>query len=196
MASYVYTELQTTVGDLRLVFLQPGSYHAPLCCNILHYPLLEAKTPFKDERLPVSELQKTLPDGWTVEQTRDGRYLFMNPRHSGIPNSWKHPDSGYDPKAYELPEHSVGDGFAWHVPPYEALSYSWGTAGDEEYIHITDLASTHDTPAWLKIRKNLAAALRHLRYPDRPRTLWIDAIYINQADIEERGRQVKRMSQI
>ncbi|KAF2785688.1 hypothetical protein K505DRAFT_354874 [Melanomma pulvis-pyrius CBS 109.77] len=132
---------------------------------------------------------QTLPDGWTVEQTLDGRYLFMSPRHSGIPNSWKHPDVEYDPKAYERPEHSIGDSFTRHVPPYETLSYSWGTADNEEYIHITDLASTHNTPAWLKIRKNLAAALRHLRYPDRPRTLWIDAICINQADIEERGRQ-------
>ena len=196
MASYVYTELQATVDDLRLVFLQPGSYHDVLRCNILHYPLLEPRTPFKDERLPISALQKTLPDGWTVEQTLDGRYLFMSPRHSEIPNSWKHPDAEYDPKAYELPVRSVGDSFAWHVPPYEALSYFWGTADNEEDIHITDPASTHKTPACLKIRKNLAAALRHLRYPDRPRTLWIDAICINQADMEERGRQVKRMSQI
>ena len=36
--------------------------------------------------------------------------------------------------------------------------------------------------------------MRHLRYPDRPRTLWIDAICINQADIKERGRQAKRMN--
>lgn len=197
MASYIYTELQATMGDLRLVFLQPGSYHDVLRCSILHYPLLEPKTPLKDERLPVSALQKTLPDGWTVEQTLDGRYLFMSPPHSGIPNSWKHPDAEYDPKAYELPEHSVGDSFAWHVPSSnEALSYSWGTADSEEYIHITDPASTHNTPPWLKIRKDLATALRHLRYPDRSRTLWIDAICINQADVEERGRQVKRMSQI
>ncbi|KAI3556624.1 hypothetical protein CABS03_00904 [Colletotrichum abscissum] len=196
MASYVYTELQATIGDLRLVILQPGSYRDELRCNILHYPLLEPKEPFKDERLPVSELQKTLPDGWTVDQTLDGRYLFMSPRHSGIPNSWKHPDPEYDSKAYAMPEHSVSDIFAWHVPPYEALSYSWGTANDEEFIHITDPASTHNTPAWLRIRKNLATALRHLRYADQPRTLWIDAICINQANVEERGRQVKRMSQI
>ncbi|KAH7310612.1 heterokaryon incompatibility protein-domain-containing protein [Stachybotrys elegans] len=196
MASYVYTQLQATPGDLRLVLLQPGGYHDDLRCNILHYPLLEPKILFKDERLPVKDVQKSLPDGWTVEQTLDGRYLFMSPRHSGIPNSWKHPDAGYDPKSYELPVYAVSDSFEWHVPPYDALSYSWGTAGDEEYIHITDSADTQNPPAWLKIRQNLAAALRHLRYPDQPRTLWVDAICINQADIEERGRQVKRMGQI
>lgn len=43
---------------------------------------------------------------------------------------------------------------------------------------------------------NLHAALLHLRYPDRTRTLWIDAICINQANITERGRQVGMMKDI
>lgn len=196
MTSYVYTELQATIGDLRLLFLEPGSYHDDLRCNIRHYPLLEPKTSLKDERLPVSELQTTLPDGWTVDRTLSGRYLFMSPRHSGIPNSWKHPDAKVETKAYEVPKHSVSDFFPWNVPPYEALSYSWGPADNEEDIHITDPEDTHNTPAWLKIRKSLATALRHLRYPDKPRTLWIDAICIDQTNVEERGREVKRMSQI
>lgn len=49
-----------------------------------------------DEQLPVKELQKTLADGWTVDQTLDGRYLFMSPCSSGIPNFWKHPDASCD----------------------------------------------------------------------------------------------------
>jgi hypothetical protein len=48
----------------------------------------------------------------------------------------------------------------------------------------------------LSVRKNLADALQHLRYPDRPRTLWIDAICVNQQDLEERSRQVPRMADI
>lgn len=43
---------------------------------------------------------------------------------------------------------------------------------------------------------NLVRALRHLRYADRPRTLWIDAICINQYDKTERGRHVARMGSI
>ena len=196
MASYIYSELQAKVGELRLVALQPGSYHDILRCNIIHCPLLEPEAALKDERLPVSELQETLSDGWIVEKTLDGRYLFMSPRHSGIPNSWKHPDANCDPKAYELPKRSVDDDSLRHVPPYESLSYTWGTTDDKEYIYITDPADLLRTPSWLRIRANLASALRHLRFPDRQRTLWVDAISINQADIDERGRQVKRMSQI
>ena len=196
MASYIYNELQAKVGELRLVALQPGSYHDILRCNIVHCPLIEPKAAVKDERLPVSELQKTLSDGWIVEQTLDGRYLFMSPRNSGTPNSWEHPDAKCDPKAYELPKRSADDGFLRDVPSYEALSYTWGTSDNQEYIYVTDLADPLRTPSCLRIRANLASALRHLRYPDWQRTLWVDAISINQADIDERGRQVKRMSQI
>ena len=119
----------------------------------------------------------------------------MNPRNSGIPNSWQHPDANCDLKAYDLPKRSADD-TGWHVPPYEALSYTWGTADNEEYIHITDPADPLRTPSWLRIRANLVSALRHLRYPDRQRILWVDSISINQTDDGERGREVKRMSQI
>lgn len=120
----------------------------------------------------------------------------MSPRNSGIPNSWKHPDAGFNVKAYELPKRSADDGYSWHIPPYEALSYCWGNNDNEEYIHITSPTEPLKTPSCLRIRQNLATALRHLRYPDRERTFWVDAISINQIDIGERGRQVKRMSQI
>ncbi|CAL8580905.1 hypothetical protein XPA_006621 [Xanthoria parietina] len=181
---------------MRLVALQPGNYHDTLRCNIVHCPLIEPEAAVQDERLPVGELQKTLSDGWIVDQTLDGRYLFMSPRNSGIPNSWKHPDPNYDPKAYELPTRSADDGFLRHIPSYEALSYTWGTPDNEEHVCVTDPDDPLRMSSWLQVRANLATALRHLRYPDRPRTLWVDAISINQADIDERGRQVKRMSQI
>jgi len=67
MAPYIYTDLQAAASDLRLVALQPGSYNDILECNIIHCPLLEPEAAVKDERLPVSELQKTLSDGWTVD---------------------------------------------------------------------------------------------------------------------------------
>ena len=196
MAQYLYNELRATGGELRLVDLQPGNYHDTLRCNIVHCPLIEPEAAVEDGRLPISELQKTLSDGWIVEQTLSGRYLFMSPRHSGIRNSWKHPDANCDPKAYELPSRSADDGSLRFVPPYEALSYTWGTTDNAEYVFVTNPADPLRTPSWLRIRANLANALRHLRYPDRRRMLWVDAISINQGDVAERGQQVKRMRQI
>ncbi|KAM0274918.1 hypothetical protein ACHAQH_007727 [Verticillium albo-atrum] len=72
---------------------------------------------------------------------------------------------------------------------YEALSYVWG---DE-----TDLTSvTVDNDFSIKVTANLDVALRHLRRQDKPRTLWIDAICINQQDDKERGQQVSQMGDI
>ena len=44
------------------------------------------------------------------------------------------------------------------------------------------------------ITDNLAAALRRLRLFDQPRTLWVDAICINQADSVEKAQQVAQMA--
>jgi hypothetical protein len=75
-----------------------------------------------------------------------------------------------------------------HRLVYEALSYTWGDPNDKQEIRL------QNSP--FPVTKNLHAALVHLRLSYSPRTLWIDAICINQADIEERNRQVKHMREI
>jgi hypothetical protein len=46
------------------------------------------------------------------------------------------------------------------------------------------------------VTKNLESALRHLRYVDRPRVLWVDALCINQRDLLERNSQITHMTGI
>jgi hypothetical protein len=76
-----------------------------------------------------------------------------------------------------------------HVPlEYEALSYVWGTS--EERVEI--ICNGHA----IGITRHLREALERVRLTDRPRLLWADAICINQKNIEERGHQVRLMSQI
>ncbi|EMT68770.1 Heterokaryon incompatibility protein 6, OR allele, partial [Fusarium odoratissimum] len=43
---------------------------------------------------------------------------------------------------------------------------------------------------------NAAAALRRLRWKRKKRVLWIDAICINQADVDEKNTQVPLMQKI
>jgi hypothetical protein len=43
------------------------------------------------------------------------------------------------------------------------------------------------------VTTDLESTLRHLRWKDGPRRLWIDAICINQSDTLERNHQVKNM---
>ena len=73
-------------------------------------------------------------------------------------------------------------------PSYEALSYTWGQPIFPESLH------THNGIS--KITENLALALRRLRFKDRDRYLWVDAVCINQNDEKEKSRQVARMGSI
>ena len=71
---------------------------------------------------------------------------------------------------------------------YEALSYTWGDASQHFDISCNG--------ASLKITHNLNVALRYLRSTIDLRTLWVDAICINQSDFEERSQQVQLMRDV
>ncbi|KAJ6445066.1 Heterokaryon incompatibility [Purpureocillium lavendulum] len=73
-------------------------------------------------------------------------------------------------------------------PAYAALSYVWGTHVDSHAIYLND--------RHLAIGANLNSALRHLRRRDRALVLWVDALCINQANVEERNHQVALMRNI
>jgi hypothetical protein len=73
-------------------------------------------------------------------------------------------------------------------PPYEALSYTWGNPAEKSPINISG--------AVFSAQRNLKSALHHLRYPDKVRILWVDALCINQSDNEEKSVQVARMGDI
>ncbi|KAK4926550.1 hypothetical protein LTR49_006484 [Elasticomyces elasticus] len=75
------------------------------------------------------------------------------------------------------------------APPYEALSYVWGT--DDCQVSIYCQGNTE-----LRARYNLKQALLSLRLLHQPRTLWIDAFCINQGDDDERAQQVMLMRTI
>lgn len=89
---------------------------------------------------------------------------------------------------------------------YEALSYVWGSVDNPETISVispstggaeensVSCSACDGSP--LLVTHNLAVALRHLRRRDAPRTLWIDAICIDQQNMAERSEQVAKMAQI
>ena len=87
------------------------------------------------------------------------------------------------------PSHEAS--FMVDPPSYEALSYVWGTTEDPVEIKVG-----HSGSETLAITQNLAIALPYLRHEKDSRTLWIDAICINQQNFHERSRQVKIMGDI
>ncbi|RSM04864.1 hypothetical protein CEP52_006564 [Fusarium oligoseptatum] len=74
-------------------------------------------------------------------------------------------------------------------PSYEALSYVWGTSPSQRSILLNG--------GEFSIGENLEAALRQLRPRDgQGRTLWTDAICINQGDPQGKAHQVTQMDSI
>lgn len=73
-------------------------------------------------------------------------------------------------------------------PPFEALSYVWGDPKDVVPIYLEGRI--------FNVTINLASALQHLRLEDAVRVFWIDAICINQLDMQERAQQVQLMGEI
>lgn len=71
---------------------------------------------------------------------------------------------------------------------YEALSYTWGKHSSTATIMVNEQP--------LRVRRNLINALFYLRRREQSRTLWIDAVCINQNNVNERNHQVQRMAQI
>ena len=73
-------------------------------------------------------------------------------------------------------------------PSYTALSYNWGTDVPSTAVLINSKS--------IFVRRNLAAALRHLQQKDSPLNICVDAICINQDDNREKLSQVQMMAKI
>ena len=71
---------------------------------------------------------------------------------------------------------------------YIALSYTWSGPVEGSAIIIGGIP--------LQITENLELVLRRIRGPSRPKNLWVDAICINQNDVEEKSVQVSLMGDI
>lgn len=82
------------------------------------------------------------------------------------------------------------DGFIQaFLEEFEALSYAWGDVAPTSKVMCAD-------NSYIPIAANLESFLRHRRQTDVPISLWIDAICINQDDVQEKNSQVAAMGRI
>jgi hypothetical protein len=72
---------------------------------------------------------------------------------------------------------------------YEALSYAWGSKNRSHRLGSAD-------GSYFQVTQSLHQALQYLRYPDRERRIWADAVCINQDNLTERASQVAVMANI
>ncbi|KAK0753710.1 heterokaryon incompatibility protein-domain-containing protein [Schizothecium vesticola] len=75
---------------------------------------------------------------------------------------------------------------------YHALSYYWGAPSETAPI----LIEAGEVIDRVGISQTLNRAIRRLRDPQEPLRIWIDALCINQNDLEERAQQVSMMGSV
>ena len=134
-------------------------------------PIEETTTPlsrnFTSMQLPTPAPSSTQTYQYLpLKHERDIRLLYLLPGSDGSPLSCS------------LSIVSLSE-----LPVYEAISYTWG-----EPIFSASIECF--SKGQLPITENLSKALFHMRFADRIRVLWVDAICINQQDLVERSHQV------
>jgi hypothetical protein len=77
---------------------------------------------------------------------------------------------------------------------YEALSYTWGNVNETKSVYVKSIES--DDLQQIEVTVNLEAALYDIRQSDKNKTIWIDAICINQTDGIEKNHQIQLMGRV
>lgn len=179
--------------------LLPGDGDEDVMIRIRHCALQEARGPSKeDPRMSLTALRGTLPQGWHVHKTIEGRYLFLyrsSETHEWTTSTWRHPEPNFDTSKYEEVPETEEYEEDLEKSQFEALSYAWGQPQEKPlYIRVEDASQHFKLGVW----PNLMSALRHLRprNPSVSRTMWVDAICLNQKDPLEKGLHIPRMREI
>ncbi|KAF5232415.1 hypothetical protein FAUST_8743 [Fusarium austroamericanum] len=197
MTKFQYRRLDEAANEIRVITIWPGRFDDPIKIDITQCSFIPPPVQSDSGLLSLDEINKTLSDDspWEAFNTLESRILFINDDTGET--SWRHPDPLVDPCLYDresIQMHAA-------LPAYEALSYTWGDQDPASTVAVQSINNLNEEPehlhqGFLTIGENLDEALRHLRYPHRPRTMWIDALCINQSDVEERNHEVKRMGDI
>jgi hypothetical protein len=113
-------------------------------------------------------------------------------RHGPLPSAARHirllilhAGSGDTPLSASL---RLVEWAASQRPNYEALSYMWGPAEPKATLSIEGQV--------FLLRPNIHAFLKRLRHSREARTLWLDAVCIDQNNLTERNEQVSHMGEV
>ena len=112
-------------------------------------------------------------------------YRRLNPHRKEVRLLLLEPGTDLDPISCRL-KHEFLDGPS--PPLYDTISYACGESSQKATIWL------HGSE--VEVLATSEAALRCMRYNDRPRTLWIDSICIDQGNAKEKGHQIEMMYEI
>jgi hypothetical protein len=172
----LYCQLGDKREEVRLLTLQPNSHEAGIIqCSLEIYALDDFKPEYRQflatsADAGLSRHQKI--SLWTHHQTASTSISTAPPKHG---HATEPPPSHHR--------------FRWG--DYAALSYVWGDENNTTPILVNGQE--------LCVTRNLEKALQAFSRDEEFQggfKLWVDAISINQADLDERAKQVRRMREI
>ena len=169
-----YEPLDISQNQIRLLRFQPVEADKPLRGTLTNFSL-DALTPQYKQHLAQTALSA---------DRSSTKFTWSSARVSeaGITERYDTEEEMVEKAGTQFWRFTWGD--------YTALSYTWGEKLASRPIILNGVSVT--------VTENLEAALRFL-YPDGDPDdpfLWVDALCINQNDVAERGREVKRMREI
>ncbi|PVH71574.1 hypothetical protein DL98DRAFT_596841 [Cadophora sp. DSE1049] len=207
MSPYVYEKLSNEREEVRFLKLLPGDVSGEVTIDIFHaYWYLDtspefgpdissSKTPEAESDSHRSVTDTPVDPSTAVEVdddlSRDVDKLTFNESTCYVEKITK---SRISTNKIERPNdlddlHPPFDGI------YEALSYTWGSSDNPQEIsvlnrgRVQNLERESEESAQgedsILVSRNLLITLQHLRQPLEDRILWIDAICINQNDVDE-----------
>ena len=83
----------------------------------------------------------------------------------------------------ELQQHKVSN-----APPYEDLSYVWGDPDDRVAVICNGFR--------INVTRSLRNAIRRIGDPVKPKTIWVDALCLNQNSIRGKNVHVSLMTRV
>ena len=184
-----YRPLSFKEGEIRVITILGGKddllpANGPVRCTLEHVKLDEESRADAYKSAKSAEgAERKWPEAYAEVDTKP---LWKNKKLSLGATSLKPLDMGLD-------DVNVDGRLAWRFVwgDYVALSYCWGDAGTTREIIVNGYS--------IRVTVNLEAALRQLRDSNcikQGLKLWVDAICIDQNNLEERGQQVGRMRDI
>ena len=150
--------------------------YASICGIVLSMVIAQAYQRAKPAKLPLRDAE-----GQQSPRLASYQYSAIGPTNIRVLDIL--PGDVSSETHFRLREKELGNGDI-----YYALSYAWGPPVFTHKIYSAE--------GFINVTENLWEALRRYREADEKKTLWVDAVCIDQANIQERSQQILLMRRI
>jgi len=120
MPPYSYDKLNTNAQEIRLLTLIPGHFDDPIQFIISHEQFYIPNHEYRPRKI-TKEHRDSLPNGWRIGVTLEGRIIFICEADGDMPQytSWTHPEPSLQVNVDDFllsPRSGRGNSKTFHIP--------------------------------------------------------------------------------